>query len=51
MSINYSEELSSNSVEFLFFFGGLESTVSHFRGGIDEFKGDFFVSGSGSLRN
>jgi hypothetical protein len=39
----------SSSVEFGFFFGSLESSVSHFGSGIDEFKSDFFVSGSGSL--
>lgn len=40
-----------SSEEFGFFFGSLESTVSHFGGGIDEFKSDFFMSSSGNLVN
>jgi hypothetical protein len=48
--ISHSESFGNGfSVEFGFFFGSLESSVSHFGSGIDEFKSDFFVSGSGSL--
>lgn len=38
-----------SSVEFGFFFSSLESSVSEFRSGIDEFKSNFFSGSSGDL--
>jgi len=38
-----------SSVEFSLFCGGLESTVTHLTGGIDEFKVDLFLGESGGL--
>jgi hypothetical protein len=42
---------NSSSEIFCFFFVSLESSVSHFGGSIDEFKVDFFLSGSSNLRD